>query len=69
MGDLIALCVITWVVIAGVLVFGTAEEDFEGSTYAMMVFWPVVLPILAVFGFFYALWSALRAGIGWFTHG
>lgn len=65
-GDIIALIIIVWVVVAGVMVFGMAEEDFETHVYVMMVFWPVVLPILAFFGFFYAIWSALRVSIGMF---
>lgn len=65
-GNVIALCIIAWVVVAGVMVFGMADEDHENHVYVMMVFWPVVLPILALFGFFYAIWSALRVGIDMF---
>lgn len=65
-GDVIAVSIIAWVVVAGIMVFGTAEENLDKHVYVMMAFWPVVLPILTFFGFFYAIWSTLRVSIGMF---
>ncbi len=67
MGDIIVFSVIAWVVVM-VICFGIGGDDVNAPGAAMILFWPVVLPVLAFVGFFYALWSALRLSIGWFIH-
>lgn len=68
MFEIVLLVSAVWI---GVIIaaLGVAGDEVDGPAAAMVVFWPVTLPILAFFGFFYAIWSCFRLCLGWFANG
>lgn len=65
-GDAIALCVIVWVVLAFIMLFGLTDDEAEGQTYTMMFFWPITLAVFLIIGPLVAIYATVRRTLGLF---
>lgn len=70
-GEDIVFVIVMWVVIGvvGSIILGGLDSDgaeVPNKAYPMMIFWPVTLPILTVFGVIYAIVQTFKTCINWF---
>lgn len=60
------ILVIIWLIFGCIAAAGVAEQSGEVAAIAIAFFWPVTIPVLLVFGLFYAIWSSLLYGVNMF---
>jgi hypothetical protein len=69
MFDFIVIGIVLWIVVAVIGVGAVLNDGDHGDeAVAITIFWPVTLPIIIFFGFWYGLWNCLKMCVGWFRN-
>lgn len=67
-GDVIAICIIAWIALGFIALATITNDGLNPAPHVMLMvfFWPISLPILAVFGAVFTVFASCRTGIQMF---